>query len=119
MSRDENGNVVLEEGFRQVCVWPGTLVNESDIPEFVKFFAEELGTSVQFMESVTTTPGMHQGQPVPDTGGRVDVLFAVRTDHIEKFAVPRLRLGISWIEDVYLNGGGGLYEARVGQYRYW
>jgi len=120
MARNELGNVILEEGFEQVCVWPGTLVGEDRIEEFKKFFIDEFSTRVQYLEEILTAPDTDKrGNTVPGTGGRCDAFFAVHSDDIAHFAVPRLSLGIRWIEDVYLNGGGGLYEDRVASYKTW
>lgn len=120
MARNFLGNVVLNEGFKQVCVWPATLVGESKIQEFEQFFLEELGTRVQYLEEILTLPDTsNSGTPIPDTGGRCDVFFAVHSDDIGKFAVPRLSFGIRWIEDVYGNGQGGLYDKRVASYKSW
>jgi len=111
-------NVPLKEGFEQVCVWPATIVGDKKA-EFETFFLEETGTRVQFLEEVETGPDMHEGQPVEGTGGRVDVFFAVHNEDVMKFAVPRLSMGIRWIEDVYGNGGGHMYPARCNAYKTW
>lgn len=120
MSRNEDGNIVLEDGFKQVCVWPGTLLEEETIPEFVQFFKDEMDARIQFMEVIITTPDVDsKGAEIPGTGGRSDVFFAIHKDDVMKFAVPRLSLGIRWIEDVFGNGGGALYAERVFKYVTW
>ena len=112
-------NVALKEGFRQVCVWQGTIVGQDKIEEFEQFVQEELGTRVQYLEEIQTAPDMANGYPVEGTGGRNDVLFAVHDDDIMKFAVPRFQYGMRWLEDVYGNGQGNLYPARVVDYMCW
>lgn len=112
-------NVKLNPGFKQVCVWPGTVVGHASIEDFVLFFKEELGSRVQYLEEVLTAPDYENGYPVEGTGGRNDVLFAIHDDDITKFAVARFQYGIRWIEDVYGNGGGDLYPERIAAYQCW
>lgn len=112
-------NVQLNPGFSQVCVWEGTVVAPDTIDEFITFFKDEMGVRVQYLEEVLTAPDIKNGRSVPDTGGRNDLFFAVHKDDIMKFAIPRLRMGIRWIEDVYGNGHGNLYPARIVQYMSW
>ena len=107
--------------FRQVCVWPGTVVGD-ERKEFVASMLSEFGARVAYLEEVETLPDMgSDGQCVDGTGGRNDLFFAVHRDDIVKFAVPRLAYGIRWIEDVLseANGGASIYPERVGQYRCW
>lgn len=121
MERDQHGNVIRQDKFTQVCVWPGTLVN-GQIKEFVEFFQQDLNARIQYLEEVQTAPDLNRfGSPVEGTGGRNDVIFAVHEDDVGHFAVPRLRLGIRWIEDVLAphNHSAHLYEARLHQYKCW
>lgn len=111
-------NVTLKEGFHQVCVWPGTIVEEPEIEDFVRFFRAEMNTRVQFLETVITGPDLENGVPVPGTGGRHDVFFAVHDEDVSKFAVPRLSLGIRWIEDA-LAGSMGIWPERIREYATW
>lgn len=112
-------NVERTEDFQQVCVWPGTTLDSGAEQEFVDFVLKELGTRIQFLEVVFTFPDTKNGEPVEDTGGRSDIFFAVHRDDIMKFALPRLKFGMRWIEDVYLNGNGYLYPDRIEKYRSW
>lgn len=116
---DQHGNITRPDDFLQVVVWPGTLLAESDVGEFESWIKEELGAEVVFLECVTTLPDRNSyGSKVPGTGGRIDLLFAVRQRDITKFAVKRLAYGMSWIEDV-LAKNSGLYESRVQKYHSW
>ena len=112
-------NVELKEGFKQVCVWPGTLVGAEQAKEFEEFFLNELGVQVQYLEEIRTAPDFRYGYPVEGTGDRNDVFFAVHSDDLMKFAVPRMTMGIRWLEDVYGNGHGNLYPARAVDYMCW
>lgn len=112
-------NVDRKENFTQVCVWPGTVVGEESIADFQEWFLEEFGTRVQYLEEVVTAPDLVEDVAVPGTGGRNDVFFAVHDDDIGKFAVPRLSVGIRWLEDIYGNGHGHIYPERVADYKSW
>ncbi len=63
------------------------------------------------------------GIAVPETGGRHDVFFAVHNDDVMRFAIPRLQMGIRWIEDVLENEARetehSIYPERVKEYRTW
>lgn len=86
--------------FSQVCVWPCTIVGEDEIEGFEKFFLDELDVKIKYLEEVETKPDRGQtGCSIEKTGGRNDAIFAVHKDCIDKFALPRLKLGIRWIED--------------------
>ena len=114
-------NVEKKDGYDQVCIWPGTLVGEKDIELFEKFFLKEFGTRVQYLESIVTKPDV--GDFSGETGGREDVFFTVHKDDIEKFTIPRFRLGIKWIEDVLSSVNGydknPIYPNRVMEYKIW
>lgn len=110
--------------YQQVCIWPGTLVVETAemqnmtieerIASFETFMKEEFGVRVKYLEEVKTNPELKDGVPVPNTGGRNDLFFAVHNEDIGKFAVPRLRAGIRWYEDVVsYNGHSYLYPQEV------
>ena len=107
-------NVQLQEGFTQVCVWPGTVVGPQQVQPFVDWVSEEFeGVRVQYLEELVTSAD------ATGPGGRNDLLFAVHSDDVGKFAIPRLAYGMRWIEDVYGNGAGHLYPARVAAYKSW
>jgi hypothetical protein len=112
-------NVKRRAGFEQVCVWPGTIVLDDDVREFEAFMLDQFATRIQFLETIVTGPDLENGVPVDNTGGREDVFFAVHNADVMRFAVPRLKVGIRWIEDVIDNGGLPLYPARVAEYRLW
>jgi hypothetical protein len=76
------------------------------------------------METITTGPDRDEnGNASFETGGRVDTIFAVHDDDVMKFAVPRLAMGIRWIEDVLDNEARetehSIYPDRVKEYRTW
>jgi len=108
-------NVALQSGFSQVCVWPATVVGgKKKQAEFVKWIESNFdGVRVQYLEEIKTL------RDDTGPGGRNDLLFAVHQDDVAKFAIPRLQYGIRWIEDVYGNKQGHLYDARIAEYKSW
>lgn len=117
-------NIELQEGFTQVCIWPGTIVcdKEHTSEDFIKFMKDQFNTRIQYLEEITTNPDIDiNGQIVEGTGGRNDVFFGVHKDSVMKFAVPRLTTGIRWIEDVLAkeNYNSPIYPKRVFGYVKW
>lgn len=115
-------NIDRKPNFTQVCVWPGVTLGDQTSEDFVKYIENEFGVRIQFLEIILTNPDRDEcGQVVKDTGGRSDIFFAVHDNDVGKFAVPRLMVGIRWIEDVLAecNNGRHLYPSRVGDYRSW
>jgi len=91
----------MEKKFNQLCVWPGTLLEENQIPDFINFFKDEMGVRVEYKTTLITKPDLDgNGNEEPETGGRHDVFFYIHDEDIPLFAVPRLSLGIRWWEDV-------------------
>ena len=111
-------NVLKNEGFEQVCIICGLLVE--DPKEFEEQVFERFNTRVQYLETITTKPDVDD--PI-NTGGRKDVFFAVHNEDVVKFAVPRLKLGIRWVEDALseLNNysKNPIYPERVFEYKTW
>lgn len=99
-------NVILQDGFRQVCVWPSTIVGER-VAEFVEWMKETFNIRVQYLEEIVTDLDSN------------DLFFAVHNDDVNKFTVPRLEYGIRWVEDVFFNRQGDLYPDRVSKYQSW
>ena len=103
---------MIKKEFNQLCVLEGTVVgNSKKVQEdFVKFFKDEMGVDVHFETEVKTLPD-EPGCTL--TGGRNDLFFYIADNDISKFAVPRLRMGIRWWEDVLGNGNGKLYPNEI------
>lgn len=118
MKSVEKSSVERKENFSQVCVWEGTSLGQSLPADVEKFFADA-GFRVQYLENILTNPDLDElGRPVPETGGRDDMLIAVHNDDIPKFAMARFHYGIRWIEDVTsrVNRGDHLYPEYVKSY---
>lgn len=112
-------NKKLKKNFTQVCVWPGTIVGEK-IKEFEDMMKKELGVRIQYLEEIKTLPDIKNKKPVERTGNRNDLIFAVHKEDVLKFAVPRIQMGIRWIEDVFLNEDKfSIYPERIKEYRSW
>lgn len=97
--------------YKQLCVWPGTLLGDSTPKDLEDFFINESGVRVKYHTEIETLPDLNpSGVPVPDTGGRSDLFFYVHDEDVSKFAVPRLQMGIRWWEDVIkYNDNSNLY----------
>ncbi|MCM1233602.1 MAG: hypothetical protein NC489_26105 [Ruminococcus flavefaciens] len=103
---------LAEQGYHQFCVWEGTVLGDTPVAEFEKFFSDQ-GFRVKFLEEVITLPDVADGRVVEGTGGRHDIFMMIHNDDIMKFAVPRLQMGIRWWEDVLGNGHGNIYPQEV------
>jgi len=117
------GNVKQKEMYDQVCVWAGTTIKTEEADVFVKHFKNN-GWRVQFLETIITRPNTDAaGCDEADTGGRDDAFFAIHNDDLLKFSIPRLQMGIRWIEDVLDNesrmSDHSIYPERVKRYRCW
>lgn len=113
--KNQKQNTLTHKDFTQVCVWPGTTMGSNTPQDMVDWFKEEFGIRVQFLEIIITNAGE------PDSGGRSDIFFAVHKDDINKFAIPRLQIGVRWIEDVLAgcNYRKRIYPDRVFGYKTW
>jgi hypothetical protein len=88
--------------YTQLCVWPGTVLGDTTPEEFEAAMAEMFGgVRVQYHTEVLTLPDLDRdGLPDPATGGRNDLFFYVHSEDIPAFAIPRLKAGIRWWEDM-------------------
>lgn len=109
--------------YSQVCIWPGTICTRDKIAEFEKFMLDELDARVKFLECTSTLPDADQyGYAIPDTGGRVDLIFAVHRGDISRFSVRRLAYSIRWIEDELAavnTSGRSIHLPHISQYKSW
>lgn len=119
---DEKKAQYEQEGYKQVCIWPGTILNDEgtepsaeDIKVFEDFIMNEFNTRIKFLEQVKTLPDKDEyGNTIANSGDRNDIFFVVHKEDIEKFAVPRLMAGIRWLEDAfYYNNHQGIYPKEV------
>lgn len=117
-----------KNGYKQVCIWPGTCVVNppegreplADTPEgavkmFEDFMQSTFNVRVKYLEEIKTLPDkLPSGAPDPETGNRNDLFFVINDEDIGKFAIPRLRYGIRWYEDVVsYNDHANLYPQEV------
>jgi hypothetical protein len=90
-----------DNNYTQLCVWQGVVLDGFTTEEFVAWMKENFNARIKFECELRTLPDLDDyGNPIEDTGGRNDVFFYVHTDDIPHFAVPRLKAGIRWWEDV-------------------
>ena len=102
-----------KDKFTQICVWPACTLGDSSAIEFEQFVMNEFKVRVKYLEEIETLPDLDDyGNPVPETGDRIDLLFAIHTDDVGVFALPRLSIGIRWWEDVLAshNNSSHLYS---------
>lgn len=111
--------VARDEEFTQVCVWPGTVLGDSTTQDLVDFFKKEMGIRIQYLEEFVTPASTKNGRKVPDTGGRVDQIFAVHREDVSRFTVLRLQMGIRWIEDYIDNDREKIAPSYFTDYRSW
>ena len=105
------------EGFTQVCVWHGYGVESG--AEFERIIKDNTGHTVKYLETILTNPDTDKkGNPIPETGGRSDIFFAI-ADNDHSSAGVKMALGARWFEDVIMNGGRYLYPERVMDYWCW
>lgn len=114
-------NVAQREGFEQVCVIQGLRLGDTPVAEFETKLGAILGVRVQILETVLTLPSRDaHGAPVPETGGRSDVLFAFHNDdYSAEFNAERMARGIRWLEDAISrrnNPHGLIYPERIRDY---
>lgn len=97
--------------YNQLCVWPGTIIGPDQINDFEEYMLDELNTRVKYECEVKTLPDLDDdGNDVEGTGGRNDAFFYVHDEDIQHFAIPRLKMGIRWWEDVIkYNNNSHLY----------
>ena len=109
--------VPRKEHYSQVCVWPDTYLDNDDEPQdtrvqlFVDHMKQSYDIRIQFLEEFMTS-----GDPP-----KFALIFAVHQEDLPKFAMPRLQLGIRWVEDATDpgNSGGFNYHERLCEYRSW
>jgi hypothetical protein len=102
------------EKFNQLCVWSATIVGKEEIKNFEQFFLDSLGVSVKYECEIKTLPEVDSnGNAICDTGDRNDTFFYIHDKDIQKFAIPRLKMGIRWWEDVikYNDNSHHLYSS--------
>lgn len=109
------GNIPLPEGHTQVCTWPGTVIEKSEIEDFENWMETAHGVRVKFLETIRTKANKD------GPGGRLDAFFSLHEADVGKFPMIKLKIGARWIEDAVAkaNGGNTLYPQRVFAYRCW
>lgn len=108
------GEIIMD----QIVVWEGTIVGENKREEFEDWMKDN-GFHVQYLTEFKTLPDKEDGELVPDTGGRNDLLFTIDANDVKKFAIWRLGYGMRWWEDYLDNGSYKFVPFQVlEQYKY-
>lgn len=110
--------------FSQAVIWPGATCPASSESDFVDFIAEQFnGARAQFIGCFLTKPDIGDGCPVPGTGGRSDLVFAIHEDDMGKFAAQRFGYGMRWVDDVLANetdrGDVSIYVREIHDLKSW
>jgi len=101
--------------YTQLCCWPGITIEGITDEQFEKNMLKIFGVRVKMAEATLTLPDKDDnGNDIPNTGGRSDLLFYVHNEDVQKFALPRLQAGIRWWEDVIkYNNDAHLYTKEI------
>jgi hypothetical protein len=102
----------VKNQFTQLCVWPTATLEGETKEQFEEAILKSFKVRVKYLCEIKTNPDTDKyGAQVPETGGRNDLFFFLHNDDAIYFAVPRLKLGIRWWEDVikYNDSSEGLY----------
>jgi|SaaInlLV_10m_DNA_2_1039722.scaffolds.fasta_scaffold00468_26 hypothetical protein len=103
-----NGENVDIEGYTQIVVWPGTVMDEAEgeHKKFEKWMKDHFAVSVKYLETIVTRAG------AGGEGGRTDVFFVCKDEDVPKLVIPKLQLEMTWLEDAVANFGE-IYPDRV------
>ena len=98
--------------YTQVCAWVGTACNLAEKPmtevDFEKFMEEKLSFRVKYIDEYRTHDDSN-----PD---RVDLLFALHKDDVNRMAHDRLFIlggEIKWYEDYIANSESIIPKSRI------
>lgn len=123
VTKNRKRNVKLKQGFKQVCVLTDVKAHSMNLKDIEQRMKNLFGIDVQVLEVIVTGPDIRSARPVPGTGGRRDVFFAIKHKDCEKFATLRLQFSkpIMWVEDVLAKGNytSPIYPERVKAYQSW
>ena len=96
--------------FKQLCVWPAIICGEESIKDFEKMIWDEFKARIKYEAEIKTLPDKDErGEDINGTGNRNDLFFYVHQSDIEQFAIPRLKAGIRWWEDIFFNNQQSIY----------
>lgn len=85
-------NMTEADIYKQVVVWPYTTLDGEPVQSVIDWVSENLnGTRIKDVVEHKIS------------SERTDIVFRVNVFDIEKFAVPRLMVGMRWLEDVVAN----------------
>ncbi|GAB4074696.1 hypothetical protein GCM10028778_21990 [Barrientosiimonas marina] len=90
------------------CVWPNVALPLGKKGDFlVKRFKEKYGINIEYLEETTTLP--HRSAE----GRRVDQIFNVQGDSIEKFEQIKSEIGAYYVKEIVRNKQHYIYIERV------
>ena len=87
-------------------------MREEECADVIEFFKDKLNTTPTIIGCVATIPSKNsEGDDIPGTGGRVDLVFYVDGKDIPEFSGRRIEFGMRWWEDVYFNKQEDIYPS--------
>lgn len=90
------------------CVWPDApLPLGKDGKYVVDFFKERYDINIEYLEETKTLPGNGA------KGGRIDQIFNVLEDSIDKFAQIKTRIGALYVKEIVQNNEHHIYKERT------
>ncbi len=90
------------------CVWPGLSLPLGKNGDFLeKYFKIKYDMNIEHLEQTKTLPGNGP------QGGRVDQIFNVNKDSIEKLKAIKEKEGIHYAEEIILRNEQHIYNERI------
>lgn len=87
--------------YEQKVIWIGTVLGDSSIEDFEKFFLETLGYHVKYVEEFKMVEGFYKNLNC--------IVFSICSNEIPKFAMFRLTTSdMKWLEDFWENEKGNI-----------
>lgn len=97
----------IEESYVR-CVWPDfPLPLGKNGNDLVDFFKEKHDINIEYLEQTKTST------KYGEKGGRIDQIFNVQEDSIDKFAQIKTSLGAEYAKDIVRNNEHHMYIERI------
>lgn len=99
-------NLLKEDYVR--CVWPGAILPLGESGQYlVDFFKENYDINIEYLDQAKTLLGYGS------KSGRIDQIFNVYLDSIDKFENIKDEIGVVYAKDVVRTGDHRLYNERI------
>lgn len=99
-------NILKEDYVR--CVWPNMpLPLGKNGDDLVAFFKDKYNINIQYLEQTKTIPD------IDPSGGRINQIFNVYNDSIDKFEKVKQQIGAEYAEDIVRKKEHHYYNERI------